>query len=80
MRFDQVEHDLCRTGAVDAEYLVAIERAPLKHVNEDFLLLIQRVIVAWTRVDADFSYIPGFRQVLVPQRDFVSPLVDELRM
>jgi hypothetical protein len=80
MRFDQVENDLCRTDAVDAEYLVALARTPLKHVPEHFFLLIQRVIAAWARVDADFSYIPGFRQVFVPQRYFVSALVDELRM
>jgi hypothetical protein len=65
---------------MDAEHLVAIARAPLKDMLEDLPLQIEGVIVPRTRVDADFSYIPRFRQILVPERDFGLPLVNELRV
>jgi hypothetical protein len=52
---------------MNAEYLIAMPRAPLKHMHEHFLLEIERTIVAGASVNPYFSYISSLRQVLIPQ-------------
>jgi len=67
MQLNQIEHEFRRPDAMNAEYLIAMPRAPLKHMHEHFLLEIERTIVAGASVNPYFSYISSLRQVLIPQ-------------
>jgi hypothetical protein len=61
---------------MNTKYLLAVQGAALKHMPKQFLLKIERTIVAGAGVNPDLANISGFRKILFPQRNLTGPFLD----
>src|SRR5579872_3047608 len=80
MLFHQVENRFRRANAVHAEDLASSTRACLKDVNENPLLKVEGFVKLRASVQPDFADVASVGKVLIPKRDLVKSLTDELGM